>query len=151
MILGLTEEIIGDNWDKNILPSYRTSDRKTLSLHLFHVYAILDRVSPTPHSSHSLAPHEIELATFIPSVQEQEKLMKELTFLFSSSIVANHPQLEKQFGNIYPKHLEHRYSYCAGNKTKQVSHCLKSFLSKLFFVKLKYINILPVIYFSNVD
>lgn len=32
------------NWDKDILPSYRTSDRKTLSLHLFNMYAILDRV-----------------------------------------------------------------------------------------------------------
>lgn len=39
-----TYQIIGDNWDKDILPSYRTSDRKTLSLHLFNMYAILDRV-----------------------------------------------------------------------------------------------------------
>lgn len=39
-----TYQIIGGNWDKNILPSYRTSDRKTLSLHLFNMYAILDRV-----------------------------------------------------------------------------------------------------------
>lgn len=44
-----TYQIIGDNWDKDILPSYRTSDRKTLSLHLFNMYAILDRVvSPPP-------------------------------------------------------------------------------------------------------
>lgn len=34
-------QTIGDNWDKNILPSYRTSDRKTLSLHLFNMYAIV--------------------------------------------------------------------------------------------------------------
>lgn len=39
-----TYQIIGGNWDKNILPSYRTSDRKTLYLHLFNMYAILDRV-----------------------------------------------------------------------------------------------------------
>ena len=25
-------QLVGDNWDKNILPSYRTSDRKTQSL-----------------------------------------------------------------------------------------------------------------------
>lgn len=43
-----TYQIIGDNWDKDILPSYRTSDRKTLSLHLFNMYAILDRVVPPP-------------------------------------------------------------------------------------------------------
>lgn len=43
-----TYQIIGDNWDKDILPSYKTSDRKTLSLHLFKMYAILDRVVPPP-------------------------------------------------------------------------------------------------------
>lgn len=43
-----TYQIIGDNWDKDILPSYRTSDRKTLSLHLFNMYAILDRGVPPP-------------------------------------------------------------------------------------------------------
>lgn len=37
-------QIIGDNWDKDTLPSYRTSDRETRSLHLFNMYAILDRV-----------------------------------------------------------------------------------------------------------
>ncbi|XP_056006722.1 uncharacterized protein LOC125651350 [Ostrea edulis] len=112
-------QIIGDNWDKNILPSYRTSDRKTLSLHLFHVYAILDRVIPTEHSSHSPPSHEIEISTFLPSIEDQQKLMKELTFLFSTSVIENHPHLQKEYGKIYPKHLEHKYSYCAGNKTKQ--------------------------------
>ena len=37
-------QLVGDNWDKNILPSYRTSDRKTQSLHLFNVIGVVDRV-----------------------------------------------------------------------------------------------------------
>lgn len=27
-------QLVGDNWDKDILPSYRTTNRKTESLHL---------------------------------------------------------------------------------------------------------------------
>lgn len=41
-------QLIGDNWDKNIVPSYRTSQCKTLSLHLFHIIAVVDRIIPTP-------------------------------------------------------------------------------------------------------
>lgn len=113
-------QIIGDNWDKNILPSYRTSDRKTISLHLFHVYAIVDRVIPTERGCHASAPHDIEVGTFIPSIDDQKNLMKELTFIFSTSVIENHPELQKIYGKIYPKHLEHKYSHCVGNKTKQV-------------------------------
>lgn len=113
-------QIIGDNWDKNILPSYRTSDRNTLSLHLFHVYTIVDRVIPTVHGSNTSAPHDIEVGTFIPSIDDQKNLMKELTFIFSTSVIENHPELQKIYGKICPKHLEHKYSYCVGNKTKQV-------------------------------
>lgn len=120
-------QIIGDNWDKNILPSYRTSDRKTLSLHLFHVYAIVDRVIPNAQPGSSCHRNgEIEISAFLPSVQDQEKLMKELIFLYSTSVIENNPQMLKHFGSIYPKHMEHKYSFCAGNKTKQVSQCLQA-------------------------
>lgn len=42
------DQLIGDIWDKNIVPSYRTSQSKTLSLHLFHIIAVIDRIIPTP-------------------------------------------------------------------------------------------------------
>lgn len=42
----ITYQLIEDNWDKNILPSYRTSYKGTLSLHLFNVIAVQD--SPIP-------------------------------------------------------------------------------------------------------
>lgn len=35
----LKYQLIGDNWDKNIIPTYRTSQSKTISLHLFNVIA----------------------------------------------------------------------------------------------------------------
>ncbi|CAC5375422.1 unnamed protein product [Mytilus coruscus] len=40
-------QLVGDNWDKNILPAFRTSQQKTHSLHLFNVVAVVDWVIPT--------------------------------------------------------------------------------------------------------
>jgi len=41
-------QLIGDNWDKNILPSFRTSQQNTLSIHLFNLIAVIDRITPQP-------------------------------------------------------------------------------------------------------
>lgn len=114
-----TYQIIGDNWDKDILPSYRTSDRKTLSLHLFNMYAILDRVVFPPENYEGQTDN-IEPAKFIPSVSEQEQLMQELCFVISTSIIENHPRMNELLKRVYPKHLEHTYSRYAGEKTTQV-------------------------------
>ncbi|XP_046566552.1 uncharacterized protein LOC124275109 [Haliotis rubra] len=114
-------QLIGDNWDKNILPSYRTSDRKTVSLHLFNMYAIVDRICPQPSASYTKVINAIDLdcLTFIPSKEEQALLLREMTFLFSTSVIANHPELNSKFGKIFPQHLPHEYSHLAGIKTSQ--------------------------------
>lgn len=114
-------QLIGDNWDKNILPSYRTSDQKTLSLHLFNMYAIVDRVPAEKNTSESfLDVSEFDLLTFIPSLTEQKQLMQELTFIFATSVIQNVPQIGRLFKKIYPEHLNHTYSDYAGLKTAQV-------------------------------
>lgn len=114
-----TYQIIGDNLDKDILPSYRTSDSKTLSLHLFNMYAILDRVVFPPENYEGQTDN-IGPAKFIPSVSEQEQLMQELCFVISTSIIENHPRMNELMKRVYPKHLEHTYSRYAGEKTTQV-------------------------------
>lgn len=103
-----TYQVIGDNWDKDILPSYRTSDRKTLSLVVF------------PPENYEGQTDNIEPAKFIPSVSEQEQLMQELCFVISTSIIENHPRMNQLLKRVYPKHLEHTYSRYAGEKTTQV-------------------------------
>ncbi|XP_048770593.2 uncharacterized protein LOC125676812 [Ostrea edulis] len=111
-------QLVGDNWDKNILPSYRTSDRGTLSLHLFNVIAVQDRVPPLPE----LPKEEREMTQaceFLPSIADQKQLMKELTFLFATSIIEHNAQLHRVFNTIYPKHLDHPYSHYSGLKTFQ--------------------------------
>ncbi|KAK6168270.1 hypothetical protein SNE40_022131 [Patella caerulea] len=115
-------QLVGDNWDKNILPSYRTSQQQTVSLHLFNLIAVVDRVIPQPDSFVTKAiktAEEIELTQYIPSVEEQNQLMTEFTFLYATSIIENHPQLNKHFKNVYPVHLDHSCSQYAGTKTCQ--------------------------------
>lgn len=115
-------QIVGDNWDKNILPSYRTSQQNTLSLHLFNLIGVVDRVTPNIDSAHEenlLNVQDLEAEKFIPSLQEQDILIKELTFLVSTALVQNIPKLKSILGSIYPEHFDHQYSDLAGIKTKQ--------------------------------
>lgn len=117
----LKYQLIGDNWDKNIIPTYRTSQSKTISLHLFNVIAVVDRVIP----STSLEADEVvqmSAINFIPSLDDQALLLEELTFLMATSVIQNLDQMHDIFEHIYPKHLKHRYSDFSGIKTKQVCH-----------------------------
>jgi hypothetical protein len=115
-------QLVGDNWDKNILPSYRTSQQKTLSLHLFNVIGVTDRVDvhnpDSPEAECDIT--DLKATDFIPSVEDQEILVKELTFLVSRAVVDNIDQISSLFEKIYPKHLDHKYSESAGLKTQQV-------------------------------
>lgn len=71
-------QLIGDNWDKNILPSFRTSQQKTLSIHLFNLVAVIDRITPQPATNLAVLDiSDINISTYLPSIEEQEKLMKE--------------------------------------------------------------------------
>lgn len=47
----LIYHLIGDTLDKNIIPTYRTSQIKTISLHLFNVIAVLDSLRVIPSTS----------------------------------------------------------------------------------------------------
>lgn len=83
-------QLVGDNWDKDILPSYRTE-----SLHLFNVYAIVDRVIPN------------------------------CNMVVATIVIEHIPQMHTAFCKIYPTHLQHRYSETCGCKTEQVRYVCK--------------------------
>ena len=69
--------ITGDNLDKSIKPRYMTIEHQTQSLHYFHAYAALNRLSfggltedvPTSRLLRSLNPGD-----FLPSLDDCEKL-----------------------------------------------------------------------------
>lgn len=116
-------QLVGDNWDKNIIPAFRTSQQKTLSLHLFNVVVVVDRIIPTFTHIRSEGDQKTDIPEdkekFIPSIEEQSILMDELVFLFATSVIQNVPQMKAEFSSIYPVHLHHRYTAQAGEKTKQ--------------------------------
>ncbi|XP_062582660.1 uncharacterized protein LOC134244405 [Saccostrea cucullata] len=113
-------QLIGDNWDRNIIPSYRTSQDKTLSLHLFQVIGVLDRVNCVVDTDSQLIDiSDLNPVNFIPSSEDQDILLHELTFLVASSVIANIDQMNDSFVSIYPKHLQHKYSNYSGIKTEQ--------------------------------
>ena len=99
---------------------FRTSQHKTLSIHLFNVIAVVDRVIPISVEKTTVPFHDIEIEKFIPSMEEQFTLMNELVFIFATSVIQNIPQMKEEFTKIYPTHLMHKYSEQAGVKTKQV-------------------------------
>ncbi|XP_069109713.1 uncharacterized protein [Argopecten irradians] len=117
-------QLVGDNWDKNIVPSYRTSVQKTISLHLFNVIGVVDRVHvegefPGNDVGNVIDVGDLKPSSFIPSLQDQILLKDELTFLVSSAIIQNIDQMNILLEKVYPKHFEHKYSYCSGTKTQQ--------------------------------
>lgn len=69
---------------------------------------------------------------FIPSVAEQKQLMRELVFIFATSIIEHNPQLQRVYSSIYPKHLDYPYSHFSGLKTFQVifTHLLYTIVNK---------------------
>lgn len=102
---------------------YRTSEHETISLHLFNVIAVVDRIKstmPVQEQDRQVGNDDVEVGKFIPSVDEQDKLMNQLVFIFATSVIENIPQLKQIMQNIYPKHLDHTHSQSAGLKTKQV-------------------------------
>ncbi|XP_053380076.1 uncharacterized protein LOC123537039 [Mercenaria mercenaria] len=117
-----TYQLVGDNWDKNIIPSYRTSQQETQSLHLFNVIGVIDRIVVEKNDSTSVkAVESLSAADFIPSVNDLELLRDELTFIVARSVIENNEQMRKTLGNLYPDHLKHCYSDYAGMKTSQCS------------------------------
>ena len=122
-------QIVGDNWDKNILPSYRTSQQNTLSLHLLSligVVAVLHQVlimlmmttfwmSRTWKLKNSYLPYKNLVYKNVEDI-----LSKELTFLVSKALDQNLPQLMSFLGSIYPEHFDHKHSDLAGSRTRQV-------------------------------
>lgn len=114
---------MGDNWDNNILPSYRTSDSGTLSLYLFtcNITAVQDRVPPIPKLQRTEENNMTQASEFFHAVFDQKQLMKELKFIFIISIFEQNLQLQSVYDFIYPKHLNHPYSHFSGHKTFQVN------------------------------
>lgn len=75
-------QLVWENWDRNIIPSYRTSQDKTLSQHLFQVIGVLDRlICPEDRVSQLTDILDLNPVDFISSKENKDILLSELTFL----------------------------------------------------------------------
>lgn len=103
-------QLVWENWDRNIIPSYRTSQDKTLSQHLFQVIGVLDRlICPEDRDSQLTDILDLNPVDFISSKENKDILLSELTFLVASSVIAYIDQMNEIFESVYPKHLHHKY------------------------------------------
>lgn len=79
--------------------------------------AVVDRIIPTPRHE---AGKILSISDYIPSLEEQEILIQELTLLVATSVVQNLEQINKAMADLFPMHLQHDHSDKVGMKTQQV-------------------------------
>lgn len=79
--------------------------------------AVVDRIIPTPRHE---AGKRLSISDYIPSLEEQEILIQELTLLVATSVVQNLEQINKAMADLFPMHLQHDHSDKVGMKTQQV-------------------------------
>lgn len=118
-------QLVGDNWDRNIVPSYRTTQQKTITIHLFNVIGVVDRVVPQQvvddQYMYILDVDDLETTDFIPSEEERDLLENELAFMVANSVINSIEQMSNLLRSIFPDHYEHAYSHLAVLKTTQVN------------------------------
>lgn len=115
--------ITGDNLDKTIKPRFMTINHQTQSLHYFHAYAALNRISfsglsedtPTSRLLRSLS-----ASIFLPSLNDCQKLRNNYVVLVAR-VICSTLKTFGSFQSYIPKHILHKYS--TAMSTKSVTVC----------------------------
>ena len=117
--------LVGDNWDKNIRPRHMTIEHQTSSLHLFHAYAVQDRVDCTSLSDTDPTADLEDLSplSFLPSVEDCMKLRNDYITLVGCTVVDKLPAF-KPFAHCVEKHIPHPYTAQMKEKSVVVRHIL---------------------------
>lgn len=76
-------KLLGDNFDKNVRPSYQRSNKQTVSLHFFHALAVSDRIDFSALSD--AAPHSVVIdpCLLLPTAADVETVKKEFQVFIS--------------------------------------------------------------------
>lgn len=104
--------LCGDNIDKNIRRRYQRSDRSTISLHYFHMYAVKNRIDVS-HLSDArpvrILGTKAKAHSIIPSCDDDLQLKKNIAILVSRVLV-NHMEFFKFcFSDVTFWHIKHKY------------------------------------------
>ena len=76
-------KLVGDNIDKNFRRSFQRHDKKTISMHAFHMYAVKDRVDFSSHSDIAPAAAHVDVTKLLIGEAQIVKLNKDVTVLLS--------------------------------------------------------------------
>ena len=79
-------ELVGDNIDNTVRPSFQRMERTTQSLHYFHVYAKLDRVDFSGLSDETPSITAIDPLSFLPSDEDLALVKRDMSNLISRYI-----------------------------------------------------------------
>lgn len=124
-------KITGDNIDKNVRPRYmRVKKFQTQSLHLFHSFAVADRIDTTlfPDVRHHMClPSPEDLAkSLLPSKQDDEVIRQNFSILISRVLIEHMSSLGKSFKDIVASHIPHIYDKEMSQKSEVVRRYISS-------------------------
>jgi L1 cell adhesion molecule like protein len=110
----LSYKITGDNLDLNVRPRFMRLKRyQTQSLHLFHSYAVKDRIDTSGMddvNEHLCLPSpEILVKSLLPTREDDDALRENIEVLIARTLVQHLNFFETSFKDIVPCHIPHSY------------------------------------------
>lgn len=124
-LLPPTVQIIGDNVDLRQKPSHQTLDRRGRDHHWFHMVAVKDRVVAGDMSvtEPSAMVKDLELHTFLPTIQDCIKLQNEFIVLIAR-VLTDRLATWKCLRECVPTHIPHKFSKEMAMKSDIVSRII---------------------------
>lgn len=104
--------LCGDNIDKNVKRRYQRSDKTTVSLHYFHMYAIKNRVDFSQLSDEakdSIGGIEDNSVQLMPSVSNDQTMRKNVAVLVSRVLVDHMDFFKLHFADEVCRHIKHKF------------------------------------------
>ena len=106
-----TFQIMGDNLDPMVKVQHTSASNRNNSIHWFNLNAVRNRAFANHLSNDNLVKSvfELENVEFLPSPEDNEAFLHNITTLETSVVVRNSPALS-QLKDIVVKHIPHEYS-----------------------------------------
>ncbi len=117
--------ICGDNIDKTVKARYMRVDRKNLSLHYFHSYAVLNRIDASSLSD--VVPDvrgldlEVVANSLLPSEGDDAVMRSNMAMLVSRVLVENFEYFKFAFEDVVQRHIKHQFYEEMSSKSVLVS------------------------------
>ena len=117
-----TFQITGDNLDLFVKAKHMSASNQNNSIHWFNSNAVKNRVLANHLSNDNPVKSVLELENveFLPSPEDNEAYLHNITALATRVVVRNIPAFS-QFKDIVVKHILHEYSDVMNEKSHQVS------------------------------